>query len=165
MLKPTKQATILFLIDTSDTTAMKVCLAMKKRGFGKGRWNGTGGKVEPGESIRNAVKREALEEIGITPSHMKKAAELTFLFENNPDWNQIVHVYIACLWKGIPTESEEMNPQWFDVKDIPYDQMWEDDIIWLPAVLENKFIKAEFTFGPNDKIITEKTKFKTREMN
>jgi 8-oxo-dGTP pyrophosphatase MutT (NUDIX family) len=36
---------------------------MKKRGFGEGRWNGVGGKVEPGESIEAALIREAKEEV------------------------------------------------------------------------------------------------------
>lgn len=35
----------------------KVLLGMKKRGFGAGKWNGFGGKVEPGESIEEAAKR------------------------------------------------------------------------------------------------------------
>jgi hypothetical protein len=38
---PSKQATLLFLIKDQ-----KILLAMKKRGFGKGRWNGVGGKPE-----------------------------------------------------------------------------------------------------------------------
>ena len=35
----------------------KILLGMKKRGFGQGRWNGFGGKVENGESILEGAKR------------------------------------------------------------------------------------------------------------
>lgn len=35
----------------------KVLLGMKKRGFGAGRWNGFGGKVQSGESIEDAARR------------------------------------------------------------------------------------------------------------
>ena len=42
----------------------RVLLGMKKRGFGKGRWNGFGGKVKEGETIEEATKRETLEEAG-----------------------------------------------------------------------------------------------------
>jgi hypothetical protein len=29
-----------------------------------------------------------------------------------------------------------MKPEWFDIEKIPYDKMWDDDIIWLPRVLK-----------------------------
>lgn len=35
----------------------RLLLGMKKRGFGKGRWNGFGGKVQGGETIIEAAKR------------------------------------------------------------------------------------------------------------
>lgn len=44
----------------------KVLLAMKKRGFGVGKWNGVGGKVKPGESVKMAVVREVFEEIRVS---------------------------------------------------------------------------------------------------
>ena len=35
----------------------QVLLGMKKRGFGKGKWNGFGGKVQDGEEILDAARR------------------------------------------------------------------------------------------------------------
>ncbi|XP_032115703.1 7,8-dihydro-8-oxoguanine triphosphatase isoform X1 [Sapajus apella] len=35
----------------------RVLLGMKKRGFGAGRWNGFGGKVQEGETIEEGAKR------------------------------------------------------------------------------------------------------------
>ncbi len=35
----------------------KILLGMKKRGFGEGRWNGFGGKVEKGETIEQGARR------------------------------------------------------------------------------------------------------------
>ena len=35
----------------------RILLGLKKRGFGQGRWNGFGGKVQKGESIAEAAKR------------------------------------------------------------------------------------------------------------
>lgn len=35
----------------------RVLLGMKKRGFGAGRWNGFGGKVQDGETIEDAARR------------------------------------------------------------------------------------------------------------
>ena len=35
----------------------QILLGFKKTGFGSGRWNGFGGKVESGETIEEAAKR------------------------------------------------------------------------------------------------------------
>ena len=40
----------------------KVLLGYKKRGFGEGRWNGFGGKVEPGETIEEGAKRFVIQD-------------------------------------------------------------------------------------------------------
>ncbi|CAN0403706.1 unnamed protein product, partial [Ectocarpus sp. 8 AP-2014] len=50
----------------SDHDANEILLGMKKRGFGEGKWNGFGGKVESGESVEEAAKRELMEEAGLT---------------------------------------------------------------------------------------------------
>ena len=42
----------------------RVLLGMKKRGFGVGKWNGFGGKLEPGETVVEAAAREVREECG-----------------------------------------------------------------------------------------------------
>ena len=46
-----------------------------------------------------------------------------------------------------------MKPEWFKIKDIPFNEMWEDDIFWLPQVLNGKFIEADFLFDENQKMI------------
>ena len=43
----------------------RVLLGMKKRGFGVGKWNGFGGKLEPGETVVEAAARELEEESGL----------------------------------------------------------------------------------------------------
>ena len=123
---------------------------MKKRGFGAGRYNGVGGKVEAGETIEEAVAREAKEEIGVGVDIIKKCAELQFYFPHNPAFDQLVHVYLAETWDSEPVESEEMNPKWFSASDIPYQEMWPDDIFWIPKVLEGHFVQGRFVFGEGD---------------
>jgi len=53
---------------------------------------------------------------------------------------------------GTPVESEEMKPEWFDIDKIPYHEMWEDDKIWLPRVLNGEYIEYEFIYGLDGKI-------------
>ena len=150
-----KNTTLLFLIKKDGQKVIEVCLAMKKRGFGMGRYNGVGGKVEDGESIEDAVLREAEEEIGVVPSKIIKCGELAFSFVQKEEWNQLVHVYLTDSWQGDVTESEEMSPSWFKVEDIPYKDMWPDDIFWLPKVLEGHHVNASFSFGEGDVILSQ----------
>jgi len=146
-----RKATLVFLIRGKE-----LLLAMKKTGFGKGKWNGVGGKVEPGESVEQAAKREALEEIGvtITISDLLKVADIQFLFPQGLDKNnnQQVSVFLVNNWQGEPTESSEMKPKWFKTSEIPYQQMWSDDKLWLPEVLRGRKISAEFTFDKKEEI-------------
>lgn len=148
---PLRQSTLCFLIKNNQ-----VLLAMKKRGFGQGRWNGVGGKQHSNETITETAIREAQEEIGAIPKNIRQLAILDFYFANNSDWNQQVFVYVTNEWEGEIIESEEMKPQWFDIKKIPYDSMWPDDPHWLPLVLQDKNIYGEFLFGKNDTVIDYK---------
>src|SRR3989339_1783950 len=105
----------------------KILLGMKKRGFGMGRWNGFGGKVNEGETIEGALKREMLEECSIVPEDIVKLGVLNFSWNNKDDVCE-VHIFKINNFSGIPTESEDMRPEWFDAKEIPFSQMWQDDI-------------------------------------
>ena len=150
-----RDTTLLFLVRKNGDKISKVCLALKKRGFGQGRWNGVGGKVSVGESIEDATRREAQEEIGVKVGSIEKVAELTFIFPHNPAWDQLVHTYITECWQGEPEESEEMRPAWFATSDIPFAFMWPDDIFWLPQVLSGKRLRAYFTFAEHDVIMNQ----------
>jgi 8-oxo-dGTP pyrophosphatase MutT (NUDIX family) len=155
---PLRQVTLVLLLRDNQ-----ILLAMKKRGFGVGRWNGVGGKPDAGETIESAAIRETQEEIGVTPSDLKKMAVLDFFFSQIPqekNWNQQVIVYTTRQWIGEPVETEEMKPQWFTLGQIPYSTMWPDDIHWLPKVLSGSFVNGAFLFGENDKVLD----FRIREI-
>lgn len=149
--KPSNKATLCFLIDNKN-----ILLAMKKRGFGKGLWNGTGGKVENGESVKEAAVGETREEICVTPKNLEKVAELNFYFVSKKEWNQQVTVYTCRSWDGIPKETEEMSPRWFARSKIPIDKVWSDDKYWLPKVLGGKKLDTYFVFDENTKITNYK---------
>lgn len=140
-----KHVTLLFLKREDE-----ILLAMKKRGFGVDKWNGVGGKLEPGESPEDAAIRECEEEIEVTPTVLTKVGEHHFF--DLPDVEHYCHVYIATEWEGEPRETEEMRPQWFKLKDIPYKQMWPDDEVWVPVMLEGKLFKSIIVVD-NDRLL------------
>lgn len=148
-----KIETTLLLLKKED----EILLAMKKRGFGEGKFNGVGGKIKNDESQVSAMIRETNEEIGVTPTKYEKTGVLDFIeFDKGEKLNIVMNLFVATEWTGTPTESEEMRPKWFNVKEIPYDKMFNDDKYWLPLVLEGKKIDAFFEFDENWNLISKR---------
>lgn len=148
-----KIETTLLLLKKED----EILLAMKKRGFGEGKFNGVGGKIKNDESQVSAMIRETNEEIGVTPTKYEKTGVLDFIeFDKGEKLNVVMNLFVATEWTGTPTESEEMRPKWFNVKEIPYDKMFNDDKYWLPLVLEGKKIDAYFEFDEKWNLISKR---------
>lgn len=133
-------------------------LGMKKRGFGMGKWNGFGGKVAEGEAVEDAAKRELHEEAGVTAMDLAKLGVLDFSWQENPGDILRVHIFKCTQFEGEPAESEEMKPQWFKVAEIPFAQMWSDDIHWMPMFLEGKQFKGYFVFGSDNNVVEHELK-------
>jgi ADP-ribose pyrophosphatase YjhB (NUDIX family) len=144
-----KDVTLLF-IRTHD----QILLAMKKRGFGQGKWNGVGGKTEPGETIETAAIRECQEEIGVTPHELQQVGNIQFRMSHDPSFGHHAYIFISTSWDGNPIETDEMRPQWFPVTAIPYASMWAADAHWLPFVIQGKSFRGKITFGPHDEVVT-----------
>lgn len=134
-----QEATLCYILDDG-----RVLLIEKRRGLGSGLYNGPGGKIEPGETPREAIRREVREEVGLEVVDPTKHAELTFTHDG--DRVLFVHVFRATDYEGTPRPSPEAQPVWFERGQLPYDEMWEDDHLWLPAVLEGEMLVGEFAF-------------------
>lgn len=131
----------------------RILLGIKKRRFGKDKYNGFGGGIEKGESLEQTAIRETQEEAGITIQDLERVGELLFQFETG-EQDHLVNIYMATRYSGEPKETEEMAPEWFEIKDIPYEKMWEDDRYWLPLFLQGKKFRGHFIFGSDNKIKT-----------
>lgn len=145
-------STLLLVFDEANK---KVLLAMKKRGFGEGRWNGVGGKIQIGETALKAAFRETKEEIGLKVLDPEHIGTLVFIFEDVAPGelaSTTVELFKATQWEGEPQETEEMRPHWFSYDKIPYQNMWPDDEFWLPPVLDGHKVKARFYFK-NDGVL------------
>ncbi len=140
----------------------RVLLAKKKRGFGVGKWNGVGGKINPGENIEETALRELKEEIGILASirDLESMGLIRFRSENKEyNWNS--HLFFLKNWEGNPSESEEIYPDWYSYDSIPYELMFPDDVHWFPMVLSGKKIDADFRLDKEGKNIID---FSIREI-
>ncbi len=137
---PVTRATLSFILD-----GKRVLLGLKKKGFGAGYWNGFGGKIEPGETVKEAAIREIKEECGMDARDLKAAGKLYFHFDDDPRRIE-GFLFTTTRFSGKPVETEEMNPEWYNIHQLPLNHMWEDDRFWLPYVLSGKKVYATFRF-------------------
>ena len=143
----TKHLTLLLLHDADND---RLLLGLKKRGFGAGKLNGFGGKIEKGETILAAALREMREESGLCVEPASAAAlvgHLSFDFAGSRE-HLSVHVFRApaAAAVGMLCESEEMAPQRVRASAPPYARMWKDDEHWLPLLLAGKRFVGDFAF-------------------
>ena len=117
-----------------------------------GKWNGFGGKVEEEETITEGAARELKEEAGIEATDLQKRAVLTFDIATLPRLLE-VHVFSASQFKGTPTESEEMRPRWFSTDAIPFGEMWPDDVLWVPLLLDGQSFTGHFAMETDEKTV------------
>ena len=146
-----KQTTLLYIIKNNQ-----ILLAEKKRGFGVGKINGVGGKIEPGESIEQAMIRETQEEIGVTPINTQHLATITFQFSTGEITQETTSIFIANDYEGEIIETEEMRPTWYNLNELPYDKMFAADKIWLPEIIKGKKFNGVVIFDPDFNVLDTK---------
>ncbi len=136
---PAQRATLVFLV-----RAGRVLLIHKKRGLGAGKINGPGGRVADGESPAECAVREVREELGVTAKGVAPCGEIWF--QQTDGYSLRIHVFRASDCEGEPVETDEAVPLWVPLERIPYEEMWADDRLWLPLLLEGRRFRARVLF-------------------
>ncbi len=111
-----------------------VLLGLRPTGFNlAGYWEFPGGKMEPGETPQESLKRELQEELGIeatigqiklTATHFYGATGILLLFFDVP------------YWKGEPKTVHHSGLKWVKIKDIPNEKLPEANHLVLDQILE-----------------------------
>jgi 8-oxo-dGTP diphosphatase len=111
----------------------------------KGKWNGLGGKLDPGESPDECVVREIREESGLTLLDAKLRGVLTFpAFKPGEDW--LVFVYTATRFEGELGECPEGDLEWVSGERLAALPLWEGDRIFLPWLEQERFFSGKFVY-------------------
>lgn len=148
-----KKTTLTLVIDRQRNSILMI---LKKRGQGSGKWNFPGGKVAPGETAEAAAIREVKEETGLDLGRLSPAAYLEFHFPQGGSWSNTCDVFISEHYSGtLLEETDECKAKWISLAQIPYDQMWPNDRLWVPAVLLGKFMRKAYSFDVNDQFLAE----------
>ena len=83
-------------------------------------WDTIGGRVEPGESPDEALVREVLEEVGVTPTKFRLIATIR---ERQPNLygDALHHIYAVTQWRGGEPANvcdEHTELKWFSVSEM-----------------------------------------------
>jgi 8-oxo-dGTP diphosphatase len=102
-----------------------------------GKYNGLGGKMEPGEDIAACMRREIREEAGIECLEMSLRGTLNWpgFGKHGEDW--LGFIFVITRYEGTPLASNHEGAlEWVAVDDLESLPMWEGDRHFLPLVFD-----------------------------
>jgi 8-oxo-dGTP diphosphatase len=111
-----------------------------------GKWNGLGGKFEPGESPEACMRREVREESGLEVEDALLKGFITFpAFEGGHDW--YTFVYLVTKTRGtVAADPPEGTLAWVPSTELLSLNLWEGDRIFLPWLDQGRFFSAVFRY-------------------
>ena len=117
----------------------------KENDMHEGKWNGLGGKLDPGETPEECIIREVEEESGLTIQNPQLKGILTFpMFDGIDDW--MAFVFTASSFTGHLIASPEGNLKWINDDEIFNLNLWPGDRIFLKWLKEDRFFSGKFIY-------------------
>jgi len=111
----------------------------------QGKWNGHGGKLEPGETPEECALREIREESGLEVHSLLWKGLITFPgFSDEEDW--YTFIYTAEARAGELIDSPEGTLRWIPDSELLQLNLWEGDRIFIPWISQPGFFSAKFIY-------------------
>lgn len=102
-----------------------------------GKYNGLGGKLEPGEDLLSGMRREILEEAGIEALRLELRGTLSWpgFGKQGEDW--FAGLFLVHEYRGTPMQGcAEGDLVWVPRAEVLSLPMWEGDQHFLPLVFD-----------------------------
>jgi 8-oxo-dGTP diphosphatase len=123
----------------------------KQNDMHQGKWNGLGGKLEPGETPEECAAREILEESGLVAKKLILKGLITFPgFSNEEDW--YTFLFVIPEFSGELIDSPEGFLEWIEDDRLLELNLWEGDRFFIPWLDQPGFFSGKFTYQ-NEKLI------------
>jgi 8-oxo-dGTP diphosphatase len=138
-----KLATLCYVRNNQKT--LMIHRVKKENDVHAGKWNGLGGKFEPGETPEECVIREVYEESGLTLIDPTLKGFITFPeFAHGEDW--YAFIFVANKFDGELIESPEGELDWIEDDKLLGLNLWEGDQIFLPWLDDPGFFSGKFVY-------------------
>ncbi len=115
----------------------------KKNDFNEGKWIGVGGKLEPGETMVQAMKREIKEETGLQVEGYAYYGKIDFLNDSCPA--ERMYLFKVTSFSGDERECDEGDLAWVKKEEMDKLPMWEGDKAFLPLLEKEAKIPFRMT--------------------
>ena len=96
------------------------------------KWIGVGGKFEDGESPEDCMRREILEETGLTVTAFRYRGIVTFVSDTYP--TEYMHLFTVTDWTGEEKECDEGELAWIEKARLMALPIWVGDRIFLERI-------------------------------
>ena len=150
-----KLGTLVYLKRNNQTLMLH--RVKKKQDYHEGKWNGLGGKIDPGETPEECAIREVKEESGLDLVNPRLRGFITFpMFDGVDDW--YVYLFTGTEFTGDLIDSPEGNLAWIDDDKLLDLNLWEGDYIFLKWLDGNQFFSAIFSYK-NKKLVDHSVVF------
>lgn len=133
-------ATLGYVLSPDRKSVLMVHRNARPSDHAYGKYNGLGGKMEPGEDLATCMVREIREEAGIEVASLRLRGTLSWPGFGNNKEGWFGFVFLIDAWSGEPNKSNpEGDLHWVPIQrlldgDLP---MWEGDRLWLPMVFDS----------------------------
>ena len=121
------ELTTLCYIEKDDSYLM-LHRVKKKNDVNHDKWIGVGGHFEEGESPEDCLRRECLEETGLTLTNWAFRGIVTFLYGQITEY---MFLYTADGFTGELKDCDEGSLEWVKKEDLLALPLWEGDLIFL----------------------------------
>jgi 8-oxo-dGTP pyrophosphatase MutT (NUDIX family) len=91
-------------------------------GYRDGHWAAVAGHVERGESVFEAARREALEEVGVTDVRLEPWCAMQRTGAGDPVDERVDYFFTSTSWSGVPRilePSKCADLRWFNLAGLP----------------------------------------------
>ena len=144
-----KQTTLCYL-ERGDEYLM-LHRTKKKNDENHDKWIGVGGKFEANESPEDCMRRELLEETGLTVTDYRYRGIVTFVSDIYE--TEYMHLFTVTDWTGEARECDEGELAWIKKQKLFDLTMWQGDRIFLGLLQEDvPFFSLKLTYRGDELI-------------
>ena len=148
-----KLATLCYVMDKKRNSTLMIYRNKKQNDYHEGKWNGLGGKFEPGEIPEECAIREIEEESGLKVNSIKMNGFITFpLFDGKEDW--YVFLFTTDDFSGELIDSPEGHIEWIPNEKLTEINLWDGDKIFIPGCLKINFLVQSLIIKMESLMIT-----------